>query len=254
MPGQSFNPALRTPFGRNVYLRSTKNALFESYMVAHQTVPQETIDGDVVRVLQPGEVMAKITSGPYAGMIGPFQGAGTNEVQTISRSGTVTDGTFKLTFNGAETDDLPYNATATQVKDALEDAIGVPGIVTATGGPLGTSIVVTFHLGVAANVPLMTVDNSDLVGGGSVAVAETTAGVPGAADGRQTAANIVGINDTFLPWQLNERDVEVAVTYDASVVQAWCFERNAAGNRVPLTNTTRDAIVNNVPTRLIRFS
>jgi len=64
----------------------------------------------------------------------------------------------------------------------------------------------------------------------------------GATDGRQTAANIVGINDTFLPWQLMERDVEVAVTYEATAVQGWCFERDAAGVRIVLTNTTADAM------------
>lgn len=73
-------------------------------------------------------------------------------------------------------------------------------------------------------------------------------------DGRQTTANIVGILDTFLPWQLNERDVEVSVVYEASVVQAWCFERNAAGARIALTNTTRDAMVALAGTRLIRFA
>lgn len=64
----------------------------------------------------------------------------------------------------------------------------------------------------------------------------------GATDGRQTAANIVGINDTFLPWQLLERDVEVAATYDCTAVQGWCFERDAAGVRIALTNTTADAM------------
>lgn len=64
----------------------------------------------------------------------------------------------------------------------------------------------------------------------------------GATDGRQTLANIVGINDTFLPWQLLERDVEVAVTYEATVVQGWCFERDAAGLRIVLTNTTAAAM------------
>lgn len=63
-----------------------------------------------------------------------------------------------------------------------------------------------------------------------------------ATDGRQTAANIVGINDTFLPWQLLERDVEVAVAYEATAVQGWCFERDAAGVRIALTNTTADAM------------
>lgn len=64
----------------------------------------------------------------------------------------------------------------------------------------------------------------------------------GATDGRQTTANIVGINDTFLPWQLLERDVEVAATYEATAVQGWCFERDASGVRIPLSNATADAM------------
>lgn len=63
-----------------------------------------------------------------------------------------------------------------------------------------------------------------------------------ATDGRQTLANIVGINDTFLPWQLLERDVEIGVTYDAAVVQGWCFER-ISGVRGVLGNTTAAALV-----------
>jgi hypothetical protein len=64
----------------------------------------------------------------------------------------------------------------------------------------------------------------------------------GVADGRQTLTNIVGLNDTFLPWQLMEHDVEVAAAYECTAVQAWCFERDAAGARVVLTNTTADAM------------
>ena len=64
----------------------------------------------------------------------------------------------------------------------------------------------------------------------------------GAVDGRQTAANIVGLNDTYLPWQLLERDVEIAATYEATAVQGWCTERDAAGLRITLTNTVADAM------------
>jgi hypothetical protein len=119
------------PFGKNVYLRSTQDVKTKSYTVAAASVVTETIDGVAQKILQSGEVMAKITSGGDSGKIGPFQ--------------------------------------------------------------------------------------SD------------------AADGRQTIANVVGINDTFLPWQLLERDVEVAVVYEATVVQAWCFERGVAGVRAALT-------------------
>lgn len=65
----------------------------------------------------------------------------------------------------------------------------------------------------------------------------------GATDGRQTLANIVGVNDTFLPYQLMDRDVEVAVAYEATLRQAWCFERDASGVRIALSNTTADAMV-----------
>lgn len=64
----------------------------------------------------------------------------------------------------------------------------------------------------------------------------------GATDGRQTLANIVGVNDTWLPWQLMEHDNEIAVTYEATCRQAWCTERDAGGARVALTNTTADAM------------
>jgi hypothetical protein len=64
----------------------------------------------------------------------------------------------------------------------------------------------------------------------------------GATDGRQTLANIVGLNDTFLPWQLLEHDEPVGFTYECTAVQAWCTERDATGARIPLTNATADAM------------
>lgn len=131
MPGFVKGGTPRTPFGVNEFLRSLVGVKRESYTVYAGSVANETIDTFVTKVLQRGEVMAKITSGAGSGMIGPF-----------------------------------------------DDNVSVT-------------------------------------------------------DGRQLVANIVGINDTFLPWQLVERDVEVAVVYEATVVQAWCFEREN-GARIPL--------------------
>jgi hypothetical protein len=128
----------RTPFGSNEYLRSTQDVKKESYTFSAASIPLETIDGSQQKVLKPGEVLAKITSGPEAGKVGVF--------------------------------------------------------------------------------------------------------MAGATDGRQTVGNIVGLNDTWLPWQLLERDVEVAAAYECTAVQGWCTERDAAGARVPLTNTTADAM------------
>lgn len=131
MPAFAKGPGFRTPFGRNSYLRSTQDVKTESYTFWKDGIPTETIDGTVEKVLQPGTVLAKATSG---------------------------------------------------------------------------------------------------VGSGKVGVFDTTA-----TDGRQTVANIVGINNTFLPWQLKERDVEVAVVKEARVYQNYCFQYTA-GVRAALTD------------------
>jgi hypothetical protein len=108
----------------------------------------------------------------------------------------------------------------------------------------------------AASVPAQTIDGNagqKILQPGTVMAKITSGGDAGkvgpfsesATDGRQTPANIVGINDTFLPWQLIERDVEISVVYEASVVQAWCFEYTTAGGAVPqpLGNTTANNAV-----------
>lgn len=64
-----------------------------------------------------------------------------------------------------------------------------------------------------------------------------------ATDGRQTVANIVGINITFLPWQLLEGDREVAYAYEASVEQPNCIEFDADDLSIPLSDTTATAMV-----------
>lgn len=64
-----------------------------------------------------------------------------------------------------------------------------------------------------------------------------------ATDGREAVANIVGINQTFLPWQLLEGDREVAYVYEASVVQANCIELDSGDLPIPLSDTTAAAMV-----------
>lgn len=50
----------------------------------------------------------------------------------------------------------------------------------------------------------------------------------GALDGRQTAANILGVCDTFLPYQLNDGDREVSILKHGRVVQTALYEYLAA--------------------------
>ncbi len=251
MPGFTLDPTPLAPFGKNVYLRSTSDVKKESYMFAKAGIPSETISGDLQKVLQPGTVIAKITSGVNANKYGVYQTAGTVEVQTITKSGTWSGGTYTLTVMGQTTTALAYNATASAVQSAVRaavlaaDANADTTAVTVTGGPLSTTpIVITFGGNMGSNVTASTIDVTLVTGTTPGAtVAETTPGAAGATDGRGTAANIVGVADTFLPWQLLYRDVEIAVTYEATVRQSWCFEYNAAGARVALSNTTRDAIL-----------
>lgn len=63
-----------------------------------------------------------------------------------------------------------------------------------------------------------------------------------ATDGREDAANIVGINNSYTPWQLTVRDTEVASVYGASVVTANVTQRNASGAREPLDATVVTAL------------
>jgi hypothetical protein len=53
---------------------------------------------------------------------------GVNEVQRVTFSGTPTSGSFTITFDGQTTAAIPYNATATQVKDALELLPNINGV------------------------------------------------------------------------------------------------------------------------------
>lgn len=245
----------RTPFGKNSYLRSTRGLKFESYTFYKDGIPVEVIDGANEKVLQPGTALAKITSGPGAGMVGVFQrgtgaagAAGVNEQQTVTV--TATGGTFTLSFAGDTTAPIPEAATAAAVQAALEELDGIdPGDVAVTGSAGGPFTVEFRGRYAATNVAQMTADGTALTPGGSTAVVATSqagsaAGVwAGAAtDGRGDPANLVGLCDTFLPWQLLERDVEVAAAYECTAVQAWCFEYSAAGARVPLTNATADAL------------
>lgn len=95
---------------------------------------------------------------------------GTNAVQTITVAATA--GTFTLTFSGATTTPLAYNATATDVQAALETlgAIG-SGNVQVTG-----AYTVTFVNNLGTQImPPITADATNLTG--TVTVDQTVTGV-----------------------------------------------------------------------------
>jgi hypothetical protein len=126
---------------------------------------------------------APITQAPPAniGEVIRLSGSPTNEVQTLTITGTPTGGTFKLSFKSVSTAAIAYNAIASAVQAALEaiSTIGT-GNVVATGGPLpATPVVLTFQGQLAgSNLPLTTVNTPAFTGGSTPAatVAETTPG------------------------------------------------------------------------------
>jgi hypothetical protein len=103
--------------------------------------------------------------------------AGTDEVQTVTITGTPTGGTYTLTFSGQTTSAIVYNATSSQVQTALEALSNIaPGDITCGGGPHpGTPITVNFGGGAydGADVPQMTATGS-FTGGTSPAVTVST--------------------------------------------------------------------------------
>lgn len=137
--------------------------------VASQS-PQYTADNEAAKFM----VTCSITSRPLQGAAVPV--AGTDEVQTITVTGTPTGGTFTLTFSGQTTAAIAYNASASAVQSALEALSNIAtGDVVCAGGPLpGTPVTVTFGGAYdGANVPQMTATAS-FTGGTSPAVTVTT--------------------------------------------------------------------------------
>ncbi len=107
--------------------------------------------------------------------------AGTNEVQTATISGGPTGGSFTLTFNGATTAAIAFNAAAADVQSALE-ALGTIGAggVSVTGSAGGPYTVTFVGARGATNQPQMTAAHT-FTGGTSpsIAVATTTEGAAG---------------------------------------------------------------------------
>lgn len=106
---------------------------------------------------------------------------GTDEVQTLTITGTPAGGSFTLTYSGQTTAAIPFNASNSAVQTALENLSNIAvGDVVCAGGPLpGTPVTITFkaNLGLQ-NVAAITTTDS-LTGGSSPAsaISTTTAGV-----------------------------------------------------------------------------
>jgi hypothetical protein len=111
------------------------------------------------------------------------------EVDTLTPSGTISGGTFTLTFsynNGQATNtfttaSLAYNATAATVATAVVTAGNLPGTLTGTGGTFATPAAIVLTASGALTGPITGLKlNSSLTGTTpAVAVTRTTSGVQG---------------------------------------------------------------------------
>ncbi|MFY1588986.1 hypothetical protein ACN267_31350 [Micromonospora sp. WMMD734] len=144
-----------------------------------------TLDADAVLAVYPdgnipdGACLALVTA---TGRHAPYGGS-SEEVQTLTVTGTPTGGTYTLTYSGQTTAAIPYNATAAQVRTALEalSNIGAGNVTTAGGAHPGTPITVTFTGTLAnTNVAQMTANSGGLTGGSSPTVTPTTTTAGGA--------------------------------------------------------------------------
>jgi hypothetical protein len=152
-------------------------------------------------ILKSGIPLGRLTTN---GLYVPYSGP-RSEVQTVTITGTPTGGTYTLTFSGQTTAGIPYNATAAQVKAALEALSNIgAGEVAVAGGPHpGTAVVVTFggqYLG--DDVAQMTASAAGLTGGTSPAVTVTTSTAGGGAsatDGSEVFHGFLATESMFAP-------------------------------------------------------
>lgn len=105
-----------------------------------------------------------------------------NEVQTVTITGTPTGGTFTLTYAGQTTAAIAYNATAAVVRDRIAALSTVGTGNVAVSGSAGGPYTVTFQGDLAGtDVAAMTASGAGLTGGSSPAVGIATGSAGGAA-------------------------------------------------------------------------
>lgn len=187
---------------------------------------------------------------------------GVNEVQAITKNGTVTSGTFTITFGGDTTPAIAYDATAAVIELNLETLDSIPqGECTVAGGPISSTPVSLTFSGSLGKTDLaqITVDSGSLVGGGTYDPSTTTPGVA-----EVTEVQTISINDsvsggtftltwggnTTAPILYNATAAEVEAALDAAPVSAavavtggpgpgsdWIVTFDAAGVKTAITGT-----------------
>src|SRR5689334_10940556 len=128
----------------------------------------------------------------------------TDEEQQIAKSGTVTGGTFTITYSAQTTAAIDFDATAAEIQTALEALSNIaPGDVVVAGGPISTTPIIIIFQGTlaATNQTQVTVDSTSLTGGGTYVPSTLTAGGADVSSIPQSPVSRmhvdIFVNDTF---------------------------------------------------------
>lgn len=166
---------------------------------------------------------------------GATKSNGTNEVQTATKSGTISGGTFTLSVGGSTTPALAHDASTATVKAAVEalPAVGTSN-VNVTGSPLSSgNMIFTFTGDLAATPVALLTLTSSLTGGGSVSLTRTTVGVYGYIQSAPVANRWSSFAQTYAQADTGSYDIFALVQTDA----------------VPNTMRVRAAVSGSDPTR-----
>lgn len=139
MPSFDKPDALRSdPFGKNEYLRSTKGNLFTSATVHKDSITAEQWkDGQnpqntqTFKLLQTGEVICKITSGPMQGYFGPYQEGATDGRADVANIAGLNDTYSPDKFNRRNNEvAVCYKGTALRQRVFIRDSTGKRKVAT----------------------------------------------------------------------------------------------------------------------------
>ncbi len=107
--------------------------------------------------------------------------AAVNEVQLLTKTGTISGGSYTITLDGKTTGAIAYDATAATTQAALDALANVETAdIVVTGGPIGTGNVTFTFSGTnyaGRNAGALSITSS-LTGGGSAAFSTSTEGFP----------------------------------------------------------------------------
>ena len=124
------------------------------------------------------------------------RGSATNEVQKVTVNGTPTGGTFILTFRGATTGTIAYNASAATVQTALQGLSTIGSSNATVAGSTGGPYTVTFAAAFASlAVDEIIANGAALMGGTNMSVTVETVTEGEAANGITGLINQTGALD-----------------------------------------------------------